>query len=101
MSTTFEQVPTSDPIHRTREALQSSAYAAPGVVRILGISGSLRRDSYNRKLLHAAAQVASPTTRVELLDGLKALPPFDRLAGDHSNRSRGWVAERRTGSGWW
>ncbi len=82
MSTTFEQVPTSgdnaDPIHRTRETLESSASAAPSVVRILGISGSLRRESYNRKLLQAAAELASPTTKVEVLDGLKALPPFDQ-----------------------
>lgn len=86
MSTTFEQVPTSsynpDLIHRTREALESSASAAQGVVRILGISGSLRRDSYNRKLLRAAAELVSPTIKVELLDGLGALPPFDQDEDD-------------------
>jgi len=44
-------------------------------VRILGISGSLRRDSYNTGLLRTAAQLAP--VDVELWDGLKAIPPYD------------------------
>ena len=42
---------------------------------ILGISGSLRRDSYNTGLLRTAAQLAP--VDVELWDGLKAIPPYD------------------------
>jgi chromate reductase, NAD(P)H dehydrogenase (quinone) len=45
------------------------------VTRILGISGSLRRDSHNTSLLRAAADGAGPD--VELYDGLKVVPPYD------------------------
>ena len=45
--------------------------------RVLGISGSLRRGSYNRLLLRAAAQVAPTTVEFVAWDGLKAVPPFD------------------------
>ena len=44
-------------------------------MRILGISGSLRRDSYNTGLLRTAALLAPGD--VELWDGLKAIPPYD------------------------
>jgi chromate reductase, NAD(P)H dehydrogenase (quinone) len=47
------------------------------VTRILGISGSLRRDSYNTKLLRAAAEAAGPDVELELFEGLKAVPPYD------------------------
>ncbi len=48
-------------------------------MRILGISGSLRRDSHNSTLLRAAASVSSPGVELELLDPeiLRALPAFD------------------------
>lgn len=46
-------------------------------MRILGISGSLRRDSHNTKLLRAAARLLPPGTELELFDGLKAVAPFD------------------------
>jgi chromate reductase len=47
------------------------------VTRILGISGSLRRDSHNTNLLRAAAQASCPDVELELYDGLKEVPPFD------------------------
>jgi chromate reductase len=47
------------------------------VTRILGISGSLRRDSHNTNLLRAAAESARPGVELELYDGLKEVPPFD------------------------
>jgi chromate reductase, NAD(P)H dehydrogenase (quinone) len=47
------------------------------VTRILGISGSLRRDSHNTNLLRAAAATAGPGVDFELYDGLKEIPPFD------------------------
>jgi chromate reductase len=47
------------------------------VTQILGISGSLRRDSYNTKLLRAAAEAAGPGVELELFEGLKAVPPYD------------------------
>jgi len=47
------------------------------VTRILGISGSLRRDSHNTSLLRAAAEAADPDVQFELYDRLKEVPPYD------------------------
>ena len=47
------------------------------MTRILGISGSLRRDSHNTSLLRAAAEAAGPDVERELYDGLKEIPPYD------------------------
>jgi len=47
-------------------------------MRILGISGSLRRDSYNTKLLREAADLLPADVELELYDGLKAIPPYDQ-----------------------
>jgi chromate reductase len=47
------------------------------VTRILGISGSLRRDSHNTNLLRAAAEAVGPDVELELYDGLKEIPPYD------------------------
>jgi chromate reductase len=47
------------------------------LTKILGISGSLRRDSYNTRLLEAAAQVLPEGVELELFDGLKEIPPYD------------------------
>jgi chromate reductase len=47
-------------------------------VRVLGISGSLRRDSHNTKLLRAAGElVEQHGAEFEVFDGLKAIPPYD------------------------
>ncbi len=46
-------------------------------MKVLGISGSLRRDSYNTKLLRAAGELLPPFAELEIWDGLKAVPPFD------------------------
>jgi len=46
-------------------------------MRILGISGSLRRDSHNRRLLLEAAELLPARVELELFDGLKAIPPYD------------------------
>jgi chromate reductase len=48
------------------------------VTRILGISGSLRRDSHNTLLVRAAAELAADGVEVELWDGLKGVPPYDQ-----------------------
>ena len=47
------------------------------MTRVLGISGSLRRDSHNTSLLRAAAEAAGPDVELELYDGLKEIPPYD------------------------
>jgi len=46
-------------------------------MRILGISGSLRRDSHNTALLRAAAEMLPPGVELELFDGLRDVPPYD------------------------
>jgi chromate reductase len=46
-------------------------------MKVLGISGSLRDDSFNRKLLANAAEVLPDDVTLEIWDGLKAVPPFD------------------------
>jgi chromate reductase len=56
------------------------------VTRILGISGSLRRDSHNTNLLRAAAEAAGPDIELELYDGLKNVPPYDEDDDVHPRR---------------
>jgi chromate reductase len=46
-------------------------------MRVLGISGSLRRDSYNSGLVRAAAELLPSGSELEVFDGLKAIPPYD------------------------
>jgi NAD(P)H-dependent FMN reductase len=46
-------------------------------MKILGISGSLRDESFNTKLLRAAVELAPDEIELEIWDGLKAVPPFD------------------------
>src|SRR5215216_6088219 len=49
-------------------------------MRILAISGSLRRDSHNTRLLRAAANMLPPGAELELFDGLGAVPPYNEDA---------------------
>jgi chromate reductase len=46
-------------------------------MKILAIAGSLRRDSHNRRLLLAAAELLPPDVDFELFEDLKAVPPYD------------------------
>jgi chromate reductase, NAD(P)H dehydrogenase (quinone) len=46
-------------------------------MRVLGIAGSLRRDSHNARLLRAAAALLPPEAELVRFDGLKTIPPFD------------------------
>ena len=46
-------------------------------MRVLGVSGSLRQASHNRKLLRAAAALLPPEARFIEYERLKAIPPFD------------------------
>ncbi len=46
-------------------------------MKILAVSGSLRRDSHNTRLLRVAAQQLPPGVEIELYGGLKQIPPFD------------------------
>ena len=47
-------------------------------MKVLGISGSLRRDSYNTKLLRAAEELLPAWVELELWEELKAIPPYDQ-----------------------
>lgn len=49
-------------------------------MRILGICGSLRRESYNRSLLRAAGRLLPPDAELVEWEGLRAVPPFDEDA---------------------
>ena len=49
-------------------------------VRVLGISGSLRRDSFNTRLLAAAADGLPDDVELVRWDGLADVPPFDEDA---------------------
>ena len=44
---------------------------------MLGIAGSLRRESFNRRLLRAAAERAPAGMRVSVYDELGLVPPFN------------------------
>jgi chromate reductase len=46
-------------------------------MKVLAISGSLRRDSYNAKLLRAAEELLPDDVELELYEGLKEVPPYD------------------------
>jgi chromate reductase len=47
-----------------------------GIIRILGISGSLRQASTNTMLLTAAAELVGEGARLDLWRDLKQVPPF-------------------------
>jgi chromate reductase len=60
-------------------------------MRVLGISGSLRRDSHNSTLLRAAAELLPPSAQLEVFDGLKAVEPYD----EDDDRGGGPAGARR------
>jgi chromate reductase len=47
-------------------------------MRVLAISGSLRRDSHNTALLRTAAELLPPSVELEIFDGLKLVEPYDQ-----------------------
>jgi chromate reductase len=59
-------------------------------MRILGLSGSLRRDSHNTRLLAGAAKLLPATAELVLFDQLGAIPPFNE---DDENATPAAVAE--------
>jgi chromate reductase len=67
-------------------------------MRILGISGSFRRDSHNTRLLRAAAHVLPPGAELELFEGLAEVPPYcedadANPAPEAVERLRGQIAD--------
>ena len=66
-------------------------------MRVLGISGSLRRESHNTRLLGVAANLVPPPAELELFEGLKDVPPYDEdddgdLAPQGARRLRDAIA---------
>lgn len=53
-------------------------------MRVLGLCGSLRRDSYNRRLLVAAAAELPDDVQLDVFEGLVDIPPYseDAVAPD-------------------
>jgi len=46
-------------------------------ITILGFAGSLRKDSYNKALLHAAMKLTPKSAKLEIFD-LEGIPPFNQ-----------------------
>jgi chromate reductase len=59
-------------------------------MRVLGLSGSLRRDSYNTRLLRAAGTLLPDGVRLDVFDALDQIPPFNE---DHEQTPPAAVAE--------
>ena len=60
-------------------------------MRVLGITGSLRRGSHNARLLGAAGELLPPPAELEPFDGLKTVPAYD----EDDDGDRAPVAVRR------
>ncbi|MDP8911199.1 MAG: NAD(P)H-dependent oxidoreductase [Actinomycetota bacterium] len=63
-------------------------------MRILAVSGSLRRQSYNTALLRAAAEVAPPDVEVDFYDELEVVPPYNEEREPEPPRSVTRLRER-------
>jgi chromate reductase len=46
-------------------------------MKVLGIAGSIRLESWNQKLLENAAELLTAGAELELWDGLKEVPPYN------------------------
>ncbi len=47
------------------------------VVKVMAISGSLRKASFNSAVLRAAAELAPEGVQVSIYEGLRDIPPYD------------------------
>ncbi|MFD4153927.1 NADPH-dependent FMN reductase [Streptomyces hydrogenans] len=61
---------------------------------VLAVSGSLRADSHNTLLLHAARKFNPGGLDIEIYEDLRAIPPYDQDL-DHPDRRPAAVAELR------
>ena len=68
-------------------------------MRVLGISGSLRRDSHNTELLRAAATLLPSGTEFVIYDGLGEIPPFDEDVEKHEGNAPESVGRLRAAIG--
>jgi chromate reductase len=62
-------------------------------MKVLAIAGSLRRGSWNRRLLLGAVGLLPDGVELELWDGLKDVPPYDE--DDDTERAPAAVADLR------
>lgn len=46
-------------------------------VHVFAVAGSLRKDSWNKKLLRAAMELVPPGMMIHQFDGLPDIPPYD------------------------
>ena len=46
-------------------------------VHVFAVAGSLRKDSFNKKLLRAAIELVPPGMMIHQFDGLADIPPYD------------------------
>jgi probable blue pigment (indigoidine) exporter len=65
------------PMSRRSSTNQGGPPVSANTIQVLGIAGSLRRRSHNRKLLAAAEELLPSGVGLESFDGLKAIPPYD------------------------
>jgi chromate reductase len=64
-------------------------------VIVFGFAGSLRKDSYNKALLRAAAELVPESARLEVFD-LEGIPPFNQdLENNMPENVRGFKAKIR------
>lgn len=59
-------------------------------INVLGIVGSLRRESFNKALLRASQQLCPSRMTIEMYEGLGSIPPYD---GDLENTAYPGVVE--------
>jgi chromate reductase len=63
---------------RTSELRAAGAVSRRSTIRILGIPGSVRRDSFNRRLLANAVDLMPADVEFVIWNGLKDVPPYDQ-----------------------
>ncbi len=63
------------------------------MIRILGIAGSLRRDSYNRAALRAVAELAPQDVKVEIFE-LDGIPGFNQDEEQNPPATNDWQYRR-------
>lgn len=64
---------------------RNSVTSATDPIRAVGLAGSLRQESFNRKLLAAAVELAPPQLHIEPFDALGDLPFYNEDVAAHGD----------------